>query len=204
VNKRRPTARALNNTLGAPADGWIDLAEEDEAHQLRTSPGFQRILDAVNAHPHLPVARLLVDMADQYGFDPTDPAIIERAITSAERAAEQERRTQEYRHQGRRLHEPVVYYMRVGNRVKIGTTTNIVGRIEAISPEQLLTMEWGGHGLERQRHGQFTPLRTAREWFRLEAPLDAHIAALAAQFEQTFGSTIEKWMNGHPAVSAAG
>lgn len=75
----------------------------------------------------------------------------------------------------------VVYYMRIGNRVKIGTSTNLKVRLEAINPEELMCTEPGGHPLEKQRHHQFAELRTHGEWFRLEGELQQHIERLRSQ-----------------------
>jgi len=72
----------------------------------------------------------------------------------------------------------LVYYAQVGDRVKIGFTTNLVERMHAIVPEKLLAVERGGPTLERARHKQFAALRTQREWFRHEPPLTDHIANL--------------------------
>lgn len=72
----------------------------------------------------------------------------------------------------------VVYYMRVGNRVKIGWTTNLQKRVNSLMPEEVLAVEQGGSTVEMKRHEQFDHLRTAREWFRYEDPLVTHIASL--------------------------
>lgn len=74
--------------------------------------------------------------------------------------------------------EEVVYYMRVGNRVKIGTTTNLRMRLASINPEELLAKEPGGYQLERSRHAQFKSLRTVGEWFKYEGALVDHIEKL--------------------------
>lgn len=72
----------------------------------------------------------------------------------------------------------VVYYVRIGNRVKIGTSTNLRDRLQAINPEELLALELGGHNVESRRHRQFASLRTHGEWFRYEGPLAEHIERL--------------------------
>lgn len=76
------------------------------------------------------------------------------------------------------VHPSVVYYMRVGNRAKIGFTTNLTARLAAIVPEEVMATELGGRLLEETRHRQFADLWVAREWFRLEEPLISHIAGL--------------------------
>lgn len=75
----------------------------------------------------------------------------------------------------------VVYYMRVGNRVKIGTSANLDLRLKTINPEELMATEPGGTGHERHRHAQFQALRTHGEWFRLEGALAEHIEKLRAE-----------------------
>jgi hypothetical protein len=72
----------------------------------------------------------------------------------------------------------VVYYARMGNRIKIGTSTNVARRMKTINPEELMAVEPGGHALEHCRHIQFEHLRTHGEWFRHEADLAGHITAL--------------------------
>jgi hypothetical protein len=74
--------------------------------------------------------------------------------------------------------ESVVYYMRVGNRVKIGYSTNLASRIAAVMPEEVLATEPGGRLLEEVRHRQFSDLRVGREWFRHEGRLADHIENL--------------------------
>jgi hypothetical protein len=75
----------------------------------------------------------------------------------------------------------VVYYMRVGNRVKIGTSVRLSERMKAINPEELMTTEFGGIDVERRRHEEFKLLRTHGEWFKLEGPLVEHIDKLRAE-----------------------
>jgi hypothetical protein len=72
----------------------------------------------------------------------------------------------------------VVYYARMGNRIKIGTSANVARRMKEINPEELMAVEPGGHALEHCRHIQFEHLHTHSEWFRHEADLASHIAAL--------------------------
>jgi hypothetical protein len=73
-----------------------------------------------------------------------------------------------------------VYYMRMGNRCKIGYTTNLRSRVATINPEELLGWEPGSRKLEQERHKQFADLRTHGEWFRYEGPLVEHVEQLRA------------------------
>jgi hypothetical protein len=68
--------------------------------------------------------------------------------------------------------------MRIGDRVKIGTSTSLEERLKTINPEELMALEKGGIAVERLRHRQFADLRTHGEWFRLEGRLVAHIKRL--------------------------
>ncbi len=77
----------------------------------------------------------------------------------------------------------VVYYLRYGERVKIGTTANPRQRLAAIWHDQLLAFEPGDRRLERRRHADFAAERLGGEWFRLSDALRDHIAALTAGIE---------------------
>jgi hypothetical protein len=74
----------------------------------------------------------------------------------------------------------VVYYLRHGDRVKIGTTSNPRQRFAAIWHEELLAFELGDRHLERERHEQFATDRFERsEWFRMSRSLRRHLKSLA-------------------------
>jgi hypothetical protein len=76
----------------------------------------------------------------------------------------------------------VVYYVQVGDLIKIGTTTNLVARVNAYPPGSvLLATEPGDVDLERQRHQQFADCLAARnEWFTPTKRLMEFIAGLKA------------------------
>lgn len=123
-----------------------------------------------------------------FGFDPADPDIAMRAIDAGRRAYEsdpQVRATQSIERSAARRADKfaiaegeVVYYMRIGNRIKIGWSTNLPLRLAAINPEELMATEPGNRVLERVRHDQFAELRTHGEWFELNVRLTDHIAEL--------------------------
>jgi hypothetical protein len=74
----------------------------------------------------------------------------------------------------------VVYYLRFGERVKIGTTANPRQRFAAIRNEEVLAFERGDRRLEQRRHEQFADYRyTGSEWFRSTPALAAHIDVIA-------------------------
>jgi hypothetical protein len=75
----------------------------------------------------------------------------------------------------------VVYYLRFGDRVKIGTSANPRQRFGAIRHEEVLAFERGDRRLEQRRHREFAAERAGTsEWFALSEPLRAHIDVLAA------------------------
>ena len=74
----------------------------------------------------------------------------------------------------------VVYYLRQGDRVKIGTTANPVQRFAAIRHEEVLAFERGDRRRERERHELFAADRfPGSEWFRMTPALAEHIDVLA-------------------------
>lgn len=74
----------------------------------------------------------------------------------------------------------VVYYIKFADRVKIGFTTNLVKRLQAIPHDEVLATEPGLMDLERARHQQFSDLRVVGEWFKYEEPLVSHIKSFKA------------------------
>lgn len=124
----------------------------------------------------------------EFGFDTTDPEIVRRAIAAGRAAHERDpvvvaRRYVRESAASRHGVDPdeigeVVYYMRIGNRVKIGWSTNLPSRLASINPEELMATEPGDRRLESLRHREFGPLRTHGEWFRLEGRLVEHIDRL--------------------------
>jgi hypothetical protein len=59
----------------------------------------------------------------------------------------------------------VVYYIRSGDRVKIGTSANPRGRLAQLSYDELLGFELGNRLLEQKRHAQFASHRfPGGEW----------------------------------------
>lgn len=71
-------------------------------------------------------------------------------------------------------HAPLVYFIRNGNRMKIGTTTDLKRRIRtlALRPENVVLLFDGGHSAERAFHKQFAEHRIGNtEWFASEGTL---------------------------------
>ena len=60
---------------------------------------------------------------------------------------------------GRQLAPTVVYYIRFGDRIKIGTSADIWTRVKQVPCDRLLATEPGGFDVERERHVQFKKFR---------------------------------------------
>jgi len=74
----------------------------------------------------------------------------------------------------------IVYYLRYGERVKIGTTVNPRQRFGAIWHDEVLAFERGNRRRERQRHEQFAADRAGTsEWFLLSPAIRDHVDVLA-------------------------
>jgi hypothetical protein len=76
----------------------------------------------------------------------------------------------------------VVYYLLVGDMVKIGVTRRLDERLRNYPPSAvLLATEPGDEHMETRRLRQFAALRAAgREWFHAGPELRTHIEALQA------------------------
>jgi hypothetical protein len=74
----------------------------------------------------------------------------------------------------------IVYYIRRGDLIKIGTTTNPVSRFKDLMPDEILAFEPGGPDDEARRHRQFAWCRITKrgEYFRQTTRLLGHIEAL--------------------------
>ncbi|MFK0045520.1 GIY-YIG nuclease family protein [Streptomyces sp. NPDC090741] len=82
----------------------------------------------------------------------------------------------------------VVYYIRFGDRIKIGTTKDLRRRLAALPHDELLAVEPGGYDIEASRHRQFQPHRISGDWFKAHADLASHAACVR---EQHFGMLAE-------------
>ncbi|MFE3031553.1 GIY-YIG nuclease family protein [Streptomyces canus] len=78
-------------------------------------------------------------------------------------------------------HAPVVYFLRNGTRVKIGTSQNLRRRITSLSlrREDVVRVEHGDQQYERELHRRFESLRVDEtEWFELRGSLAEYLGLL--------------------------
>jgi len=78
--------------------------------------------------------------------------------------------------------QPCVYYLRFGDRIKIGTTSDLKTRLTGVPHDEVLALEPGSYDVERARQRQFGALWIRREWYRPGEALLAHIAAVRERY----------------------
>lgn len=80
--------------------------------------------------------------------------------------------------------EGIVYYVRRGDAIKIGTTVNYTQRMRDLMPDEILAVEPGSYSVEHERHQQFQryayfPVRS--EYFCPSQELKEHILRLRSE-----------------------
>jgi hypothetical protein len=77
-----------------------------------------------------------------------------------------------------------VYYIRIGDRIKIGTTGNFKERMGDLMPDEILAAEPGDRKLEGMRHKQFAHLRIRGERFASGEDLMSHITMVREMYPE--------------------
>lgn len=77
--------------------------------------------------------------------------------------------------------ESVVYYIRFGDRIKIGYSRNLGQRLTELPYDELLAVEPGANRVESRRHEQFRVDHIRGEWFACSPALLAHIEDVRAK-----------------------
>jgi hypothetical protein len=78
-----------------------------------------------------------------------------------------------------------VYFIRFGQRVKIGFTTNWRRRLSALPYDEILALMPGTMLDEKRCHAAFAHLRDVGEWFRVAPDLLAFVASLSQESVDT-------------------
>jgi hypothetical protein len=89
-------------------------------------------------------------------------------------------------------HEPLVYFMANGGRVKIGHTKSLAARLRALSlpGDAVLLLLQGGLPLERALHLKFRSFRIGKsEWFELAPEIVHFIASKSTTLNRPLTST---------------
>lgn len=92
----------------------------------------------------------------------------------------------------------VVYYMKFGQHVKIGFSTNLPSRARDLKPEAVIAVEPGARGEETTQHLRFLDKRVHGEFFQLDHELIQYINMVRA----TYGDPFEAVASWNAAVAA--
>lgn len=175
-------ARDLIALSGLTDDAVNEASEVDAAtlKKLGVAMGdtFQNRSDQAAMQVGFSIAGMRMAQIAEWGITLT--ADDRRAINdrAAEDFAQRESKVREIISVDQPATGEVVYYLRFGDRVKIGYSSNLANRLKAIPHDELLITEPGTYALEAARHRQFRELRLTGEWFDNVEPLAGHIAAL--------------------------
>ena len=94
----------------------------------------------------------------------------------------------------------VVYYLRYGDRIKIGTSANPRQRVASLPHDEVLAFERGGRLLEQRRHAEFAEHRiVGTEWFDSHEALVAHVAELSAGVDDPW-ALFDRWVSRQVAL----
>lgn len=185
----------LGTSLGLYDPPYEPTAEEDERHALQRE---------IMRHPCTADIMNMLMAGSDLGVDTDDPAVLRRAIDITDRRYRErlDRSTgvRAYKEllaarRAEKRHPPVIYYMRMSDLVKIGTTVTIGSRFTSLGPQAVMAIEPGSANVEYDRHKQFAHLHDHGEWFRLEEDLGRHIVDVRAAFVEASGQTTEDWLS---------
>lgn len=143
---------------------------------------FFGVEDDDPALPH--IVRALGQLTLRFGFDPKDPEVRARATAVGRREWQRDQQAIAEHWSGRPERVHVVYYVRIGQLVKIGTTGQLDVRLRAYPPDAaVLAVEPGTRELEQQRHRQFRDSGATKlgEYFYPSTALIEHINSLREQ-----------------------
>lgn len=182
------------------SDPEILDAASDQARELA-----QLARDIADSPASSKIVEFLVH-AGSLGLDVGEPGVVRRAISAGTASYETEQQAKAagesyaiFSRVDRDHHSPLVYYMRNGDRVKIGTSTHLSKRINTISPQGVMAVEPGGRKIEKLRHEEYADLRLRGEWFKLSPRLVDHIVELRERFTHRVGISLEVWLARHTA-----
>lgn len=90
-------------------------------------------------------------------------------------------------------HGTVVYYIRFGDRIKIGFTGYFRGRLSSLPCDEVLAVEPGGRADEKRRHQMFAHLLVdgQREWFHMAPELMFHVATVRDREGEPLARAVE-------------
>lgn len=130
--------------------------------------------DRTCIHPHCEVTQselMTVPLCDRHAVD------IYRKVKAAIETKARIRGPQPLRSETVR---GVVYFVELGDRIKIGFTTNLTSRLKTVPAERVLATMPGTMRDEQAMHARFESARVYREWFTKSPELLDFIETIAA------------------------
>lgn len=167
----RPVANGSKRTLDVCC--WPDCFREVEHADVPLCEGHFRDVGMAWFRDNIELVRGVTEVASQ-------EIMFDRVRRDAEfRRPERDALAEQMR--AEREAGAVVYYLRIGDRIKIGFTVNLPQRLMALrlDPSVVLATEPGGRDVEQRRHREFADERYGRrEDFAPSDRLLAHIERL--------------------------
>jgi len=144
----------------------------------RRTPGFQCSVRGCRKFPVEKLAELHVMLCEDHA------CYVWHHVGQEVRALRERTRRQQHVPGGPR--DGDIYYLQVGEHLKIGFASDLDARLASYPPNtQFLAVHFGTTDDEAELHRRFRPLRVAgREWYRDSPILRDHIATVIAQHEQ--------------------
>lgn len=157
-------------------------------------PSFARIMEIVDADdPALPEIAMVLREAQEAGAELDEATVVEAVRVGRERWANR-KAPEVVTERIAPAFSSIVYYVRRGLLIKIGTTRAPEQRFIALLPDEILAVEPGDRLLERRRHVQFKHLRMGTsEHFKPAPELIEHVAAVREQH----GAPDPSWPTAH-------
>lgn len=150
--------------------GWKLVQPEPDSE-----PMMMRLVGIPPDDPACGMILMQVYRARQRGEDISDRQVIARCVMAGRRIVAKRQAEIELAER-----TSCIYYVRVGEYIKIGTAMDLRTRLRAYPPgSQLLASEPGSYQKEAERLAEFGEYLAARkEWFRPGPRLMEHIAAI--------------------------
>lgn len=154
---------------------WPDCYREPEHHELPLCEPHYRDVGMHWIRDNIELIRAVSGVAEQ-------DIMFDRVMRDARARLPEKHRLDQLDRDDHAARHSVVYYLDLGDRIKIGYTAHLTRRLAdfRLDPSVVLATERGGCDVETRRHREFADERYGRkEDFAKSDRLMAHIAALA-------------------------
>ncbi len=152
-------------------------------------PSFQKLLTLIDtSDPAWPSTAAVLREMTEAGIEIDEAAFSIAAKLGAHRlrvldAGKPRKRQPAYAKIGlATVSDSIVYYIRRGKLIKIGTTTDPALRFSALLPDEILAFEPGTVDHEKVRHRQFAHLRQRGEFFAMAPELMEHVRSIRLMY----------------------